>query len=109
VIFVVEADSYQFLRMRDGSAKGDVRLTKEITVYAARRSLQMSQLLFQQLQSILDLQYLFDGKYDSRELQEVVANCFCEIKACIPENAPEAHHIGRGFPGKVHEFQIDLL
>ena len=69
----------------------------------------MTKPFFQQLQSVLDLQYLFDGKYNSRKLQEVVTNCFCEIKARIPENAPEAYDIWCIFSGEVHEFHVDLL
>ena len=47
----------------------------------------MAQLVFQQLESIFDWQNFVDRKYNSRKLQEVVADCFGQVKAGIPKNA----------------------
>ena len=90
-------------------AESDIRRAKKITLYAARRALQKNNLIFEQLQPVFDLQRFFNGKYNSRKLQEVVADRLCQIKTRIPENAAEPHHVWRVFSGKVHEFHSDLL
>jgi len=71
--------------------------------------LQMTDLLLQQLKPVFHLKRFFQGKYYSGKLQEVVTDSLGKIKACIPENASQAHQVWCVFSGKVHEFHVHLL
>jgi len=55
------------------------------------------------------LKDLLDAEDDSRELQEVVADGFGNVKRAIAEIASDADHTGYELSGKVHEFQGCLL
>jgi hypothetical protein len=78
-------------------------------LYPARGTLQIAQLLFEQLQSAADTQNVFDGKNDSRKLQKVVADRLGDVERGVSELAAKAYHGGHALSRKVHEFHKFLL
>src|SRR5215831_8525484 len=110
VIFVVQADADDFLRMRDRSAKRNIRGGEQKTLNSARRAFEISQLIREDREPVFDLKHVFNAENNAWKFQEVITDGFRDIKAgVVAENGPESDDIRNIFPGKVHEFHGYLL
>src|SRR5262249_6840461 len=101
---VVEPDTDQLRRMRDWSVEPHICSVKQEGLNSAGGPLELSELFFEAAQPVSHLKGFFDREGDSRKFQQVVANCFSDIKPGFTENAPEPNYVWGIFTGKVHEF-----
>jgi hypothetical protein len=90
--------------MQQRSAERNVGGLKQEALDTAGGAFQIAQLVFEYRESVLSLEDLLDRKDYPREFQKVVTDCFGDVKASFPEDAPEPYDIRRAFPGKIHEF-----
>jgi hypothetical protein len=104
VVFVVEADTDKLLRPGNRSVNVNVGSFKEKRLNSAGRTFQLAQLMFEQRQSIFNLEGFFNGESDSREFQQIITNGLRDIEARITEDTSETDDPGGVFTGKIHEF-----